>query len=343
MTTALIMLAIISALAVTVAVGCRKADKETFFDINNSSVMRGAFSIIILLVHVPSGYTNRIQDMVGSFAYIGVTFFFMTSAYGLMLNNIKNPQSIKHFWKNRLIKLFLPMILINVLFFIITFIDSGQLSISRLLSVNNWVAQLLLFYVAFYIVFRFIKLGTTAKVVIVSGFIAAFSLVAYFFAEHLYFSWAVESFGFVYGMILALQKEKIYTLLSKKFILKLLSLSGLSAVFGVAYLKFKDVFFLGGYLLRTFLGIFILLLILTINTRLSFSNPVSLLLGSISYEVYLIHAFVFDMLIKHTPSLQSGVFILCCIIITLLLSFGISSLSKLILSLIHKKPSKKTN
>lgn len=340
MTTALIMLAIISALAVIAAVGCRKADKETFFDINNTSVMRGVFSIIILLVHVPQGYTNRIQDMVGSFAYIGVTFFFMTSAYGLMLNITKNPLSIKHFWQKRLVKLLLPMFVINVLFFIITFIESGQLSISRLLNVNNWVAQLLLFYLAFFVVFRFTKLCITAKVAMVSTFVVAFSLVAYFFSQYLYFSWAVESFGFIYGMVLALHKEKIYTLLSTKPLLKLSVLTVLSLVSGVAYLKFKYVFFFGDYLLKIFLGIFILLLILAVNTRISFSNPISLLLGSISYEVYLIHAFVFDKLMLYVPSLQSGVFILCCIIITTLLSLAVKFICKLIFQLSGKKDKK---
>lgn len=336
MTTMLIMLAIILTLAVIVIAGCRKASDETFFDINNSNVMRGAFSIIILFVHVPQGYTNRIQDMIGSFAYVGVTFFFMTSAYGLMLGFLKNPDSIKRFWKKRLLKLFLPMGLINVLFFIITFLDNGELNLSRLLSINNWVAQLILFYFVFWLVFRFTKLSNMVRASVVSGFIVLFSLFAYFFAEHLPFSWAVEAFGFIYGMLLALYKEQIYGLLNKKFMLKLSALAVLSLVFGVAYLKFKGIYFFGSYLLRLFLGLFIVLFILAINTRITFSNPASLFMGRISYEVYLIHAFVFDMISAHMPTLESGVFILSGIIITVVLSIAVSCLGKFILSLFDK-------
>ncbi len=340
MTTALIMFAIILALGVIVIAGCKKANKETFFDINNSSVMRGAFSIIILFVHVPQGYTNRIQDMVGSFAYVGVTFFFMTSAYGLTLSVLRRPDCIKHFWKRRLVKLFVPMFLINVLFFILTFLDSGQLSLGRLLSVNNWVAQLILFYFVFWLVFRFTKLCTIAKVAVVSGFIVVFSLVAYFFAQYLPFSWAVEAFGFIYGMLLALHKEQIYSFISKKFIWKLSALAVLSCAFGVAYLKYKDIFFFGGYVLRLFLGLFIILLVLAINTKTAFANKVSLFLGSISYEIYLIHAFVFDMISKHIPTLESGVFILSGIVITVALSTAVSYMGKFILSLFNKKDTK---
>ena len=50
------------------------------FDKQNSNAMRGFWCVIVILVHIPAAYQNRLQDMLGSFAYIGVTFFFMTSA-----------------------------------------------------------------------------------------------------------------------------------------------------------------------------------------------------------------------------------------------------------------------
>lgn len=49
--------------------------KSTFFDLESTNCMRGFWCIIILLVHIPSEYQNSIQDAIGSFAYIGVTFF----------------------------------------------------------------------------------------------------------------------------------------------------------------------------------------------------------------------------------------------------------------------------
>ncbi len=59
-------------------------DTSHFFNLTaNTTAMRGFWCIIVILVHIPAVYQNRIQDLMGSFAYIGVTFFFMTSAYGL--------------------------------------------------------------------------------------------------------------------------------------------------------------------------------------------------------------------------------------------------------------------
>ena len=90
-------------------------DTSHFFNLTNTTAMRGFWCIIVILVHIPAVYQNRIQDLMGSFAYIGVTFFFMTSAYGLKVGAKKNPDSTKVFWRRRLPKLLIPMFLVNVL------------------------------------------------------------------------------------------------------------------------------------------------------------------------------------------------------------------------------------
>lgn len=54
-----------------------------FFDKENSNAMREFWCIIVVLVYIPSMFQNKIQDILRSFAYIGVMFFIMTSSYGL--------------------------------------------------------------------------------------------------------------------------------------------------------------------------------------------------------------------------------------------------------------------
>lgn len=41
-----------------------------FFNKENSNALRGFWCLIVVLVHVPGAYQNRIQDIIGSFAYI---------------------------------------------------------------------------------------------------------------------------------------------------------------------------------------------------------------------------------------------------------------------------------
>ena len=78
MLTYAIMFFILIFLGVTLIMGAKLADGgDHFFDQANTTALRGFWCMVVILVHTPVMYQNRIQDMIGSFAYIGVTFFFM--------------------------------------------------------------------------------------------------------------------------------------------------------------------------------------------------------------------------------------------------------------------------
>ena len=84
MMTNLIMAGILLVLAALLLASAEyRPDGAHFFNRENSGVMRGFWCLIVVLVHIPAAYQNRAQDMLGSFAYVGVTFFFLTSACGL--------------------------------------------------------------------------------------------------------------------------------------------------------------------------------------------------------------------------------------------------------------------
>ena len=81
----LIMIFLLFLLTLTVLIGIKPInDSNDILPIEESNIFRGIWAIIIIMVHVPQEYYNFIQDTIGSFAYIGVTFFFMCSSYGLM-------------------------------------------------------------------------------------------------------------------------------------------------------------------------------------------------------------------------------------------------------------------
>ena len=80
--------------------GCKfNKCKNVGLDISDSNILKGLWAIIITMVHIPSVYQNSIQDMIGSFAYVGVIFFSLTSYFGLMNGIEKNNNYLKHFWK----------------------------------------------------------------------------------------------------------------------------------------------------------------------------------------------------------------------------------------------------
>lgn len=139
------------------------------FDKQNSNAMRGFWCVIVILVHIPAAYQNRLQDMLGSFAYIGVTFFFMTSAYGLRLSIAKNPDSLKYFWRKRLPKLLIPMLLVNIVSLIYHLVEGKGISFSTLINFNGWVQWLLVCYVIFWAVNRFVTFDKHLPAILLFG------------------------------------------------------------------------------------------------------------------------------------------------------------------------------
>lgn len=118
--------------------------------------------------------------------------------------------------------------------------------------------------------------------------------------------------------------------MDKHRMMKAIVLCLISAILGVTYLKYKVVWFWGEYLLKVILGIAIILFLFTATSNRKIGNPFGVWLGSISFEIYLSHEIVMGLLAFLIPDMQSGVFILSTVILTMLLSWGIHSVDKAI-------------
>ena len=311
----------------------------TFFDIESTNCMRGFWCIIVLLVHIPEVYQNPIQDALGSFAYIAVTFFFMTSGYGLTLGVQKRPDSIREgFWKRRVGKLLLPLVLVNVLRLLAEWVTSGEFDLLNLLHVNAFVRQILAFYLLFWLVFRFLGcLPFGGKAGLLCGVVAVFSIAVYLVGDNPLFAWPVETFGFMYGILLALYKDKLCAFARHRWLLKSGAVCVAALALGVAYLKFKAVPLAGDYVCKLLLGAAILLLVLFLNSKLPLGNSVSRFLGGISYEVYLAHDVVFIALSAVPVVFDSGVYVVLSVALTVLLSYLVHLGSGGLLRLFSKK------
>lgn len=328
--TNIIMLTIVFLFGILVLFRDKTAKHSEFFDLPTTNTMRGIWCWIVLLVHVPEKYQNTIQDMLGSFAYVGVTFFFLSSGYGLMLGiEKKGVLSLKGFWKRRLSKLLIPMILINILTFVSEGIVFGEFSCLVLISIAGFVRQLLLFYAVFWLVFSLVqgKVGHTLRIFLICVITVLLSVCFYVLGEKIPFGWPCETLGFAYGIILAHYRERIYAFFKKRWILKSGILGLLSLCLGVLYLKTKQIDFWGNYLTKIALGIAILACILCITAVYKIGNPVSRYFGKVSYEIFLIHGVAFTIVSAFPVSLNSGVFILVSMALTLMLSVFVNMVS----------------
>lgn len=319
--TNVIMMLILLLLALTMLYKTELVDNnEQWFSKTSTSAMRGFWSIVIILVHIPEAYQNPLQDMAGSFAYVGVTFFFMTSAYGLKL---AQSAGIEKFWLRRLPKLMIPMLCVNLAAIFLT----GAAPLPRLFSVDKWVIWLLSCYLIFWAVYRS---ACKHKDAIVCFCVMAYSMI--WFTVWPNRGWPTEIYGFIWGILLANMKGRITGKISTKSWAGLCCICCIAAgILGVLYLKYKPIIFWGNYLLKICLGLAIIVLILCLNLKIRIGNQINLFLGRISYEVYLSHVTVMKCIVKIRPGLQSGQFIVASILGTLVLAAVIHEISSGIL------------
>ncbi len=310
-----------------------------FFDTTNSMAMRGFWCLIVILVHVPVAYTNRVQDMIGSFAYIGVTFFFMTSSYGLTLSHDKDPDRIKMFWRKRLPKLLIVSLLVNIFFVIATRLIFGdEITLKNLLSINGWVIWLIACYFAFWISRLLFKKETLAKALTVLLVIIG-SVIMYALSRKGVYSstiWATECFGFIWGILLASKRDEFLGFFLKKWQMKLAISCGIAGLLGISYLKFKPVPVAGDYLLKIVLGLAITAFVLVFNTRVELGNKINLFLGKISFEIYLVHLGVFHLFSRFDFWKSSSVFIITCMIATVVIAYLLNIISGLMLKKLNE-------
>lgn len=306
-------------------------DNAQFMSKNTTDTLKALCAIVVVMVHFPTAYQNTLQDAVGSFAYVAVTFFFLFSAFGMQWSLSNRPNYLKHFWKRRLVALLLPPILINIIFCVIQSLNMGSFQIDTLTYVNNYVVVLLEYCLLFYVVMAFCKYRRVKSskwaFVLMSAAILISSLLLYFLTispvDGRHGSmWCVERLGLIWGLLIFAFFAMIKKWMGKYTISKLCLFSIVSIILGILYIKgCKNVFFWGEYLLRASLGLSLVITVLLLVRRLEIGNKITRFLGSISYEIYLSHGFVMSVLAFNFPALSSGEFIILTYFVTILLSW----------------------
>ena len=307
---------------------------DAFFDKENSIAFRGIWCIIVILVHIPAQYRNALQDIAGSFAYIGVTFYFMASGYGLSLGVMRNGGLQKGFWRKRLPKLLLSQLLVNLCAAVLFWALLGDApTILSVLWVARWLRWLLACYVVFWVAHKLCKNTAFAHSIIGIG-VLILSIGQYVLKNAGILNetiWPTEIFGFLWGILLANLAAKFQNFSRQKWLLKAGIFCISALILGVLYLKFKPVPVWGDYLLKTLLGLAILVFMLLLNTKISIGNKALNFLGGISYEMYLSHTVIISLIQRLCPELISGVFIWLVLIGSFALSVLIWYVSRLLL------------
>ncbi|WP_394927033.1 acyltransferase family protein [uncultured Robinsoniella sp.] len=273
-------------------------DKQYFSRENNNNY-RGLFAVGIMLHHISQ--QTACDGIFIIWRYVGfifVSYFFFSSGYGLMLGVLEKKDYLKHFWKKRILTLFVPYWIVNTLFVLREFslgsrhsfweYAASYLGFSRM--EHLWyVSVILISYVVFYFCFRLFKTRTA---------IGGMSIVCMVYIVlgcifHLNETWIASVSAFVIGILWKYEEEHIVVYLETGFLRKyvLVILLFISLFAGRLLLALKGI---DGILLQTFMrnaiSISFVALILMTSMKVKWKDYRTFgFLGSISYELYMIH------------------------------------------------------
>ena len=255
------------------------------------NVLKGLFIVLIMLAHIGNQFGIRYLNPLGSW---GVAVFLFCSGYGLQISYSKG--GLKKFWQKRILTAYLPYLLIEIVGYIFLYGKIGvkdiilDLLLISPLHPFGWYMQYIFYlYIAFYVASLIFK-----KDAIRCTVVFLFALCLFVFARSLF---KQQIFTFTFGMLTAIYYKNISKYFSNLWICSVSILLGVSCLATKQLSLVRDSYWAIFYICEALQTFFLMLGAITFVSIIS--NKVSKyllkpfeLVGIISYEVYLIHAFL---------------------------------------------------
>lgn len=297
------MLILCVALAAICLYKIRLAPKGTFFQntlsLEATKPYRGLFAVVIMLAHL-QGYIgqNDIFDILLGLAYILVGYFYFMSGFGLYTSVLKKPNYIKTFLPMRLLSVYLPYVLTNLVYiFYASYAYSpfelpeflrAMFSPVFLINGTAWyVISIIIFYVAFYVIFRLLK-GKTALAGIT---LFTFGYIAFCIITQKQYYWYASCIAFLAGVLLVQFKEKL-SVYAKKYYFLAVPVCAVAWLFGQKYSALGKA--VGGPVLECLFFITACVgfcaTVVLVSKKVQIGNGVLSFLSEISLELYLVHS-----------------------------------------------------
>lgn len=301
--------------------------KFQWMDRNYTTAIKGFAILTVVWAHSGAKLgVGGIQFIAG----IGVALFLICSGYGLEISYEKN--GLKGFWKKRLLGVCLPFWVVELVGLLVT----GDFSVKTYLldfcflkpatSYGWFMGYIVVCYLIFYTVKRFIKGSKMQTTALLGVFAIWFVSDSLFFANpDMPFLRARQMLSFPCGVLLAMNKEKIENALTKTKSVLILTGGGTTCLLFMAVTQLHTVKEMP-YLVSNAMAILTCLPmavgILVFGKAFSglFENRMLMEVGTISYEIYLIHAFTLNQI---KPAMMSiSIFIVITCVLACILHVG---------------------
>lgn len=309
-----------------------KECNENPLNLENSNAVKGIAAIAVVLHHISQRVANPgALEIFNNVGYLAVSLFFFYSGYGLMRSYDTKENYLNKFWTNRIPKILIPFVLANILFIIVypgifgvsySIFDIFQYILGiKLIDGYKWyIIAMLIFYISFYLIFKYIDRNKAIIGMFLS--VTCYVLICKLIGKGIW--WYNSVYPFFIGIIFGAYSEFIFDFFRKRYFIIFL---GVLVVFNQTH---KAGELTGDVLMSVISSVFFVLTCVCILMKLEIGNKVLNLLGSISYEIYLVHRIFLDGLIGVN---DKYVYIILCLSLSILLAYIFSIFEKYIIKI----------
>lgn len=292
-------------------------EQDISFSKNTSTQLQGLFIIIIAIHHIsqqmnPAGLLEYFHY----FGYLAVGAFFFISGFGLMKSIKKYDTYLDSFLQKKIVQIYVPFIIINILTLIISAIYgmtfNGDQLLRDVLGIvlidgSSWfIITILIFYLFFYISFK--NNNTLKSLIIITILVLSYMMLCIYFQKG---AWTfVSSLSFPLGIYYAYFEKRLNNIIRKNYI-KILILS--------TFLFFSSFIF---YILDIFKPSIVIsvilfsILILIIFLKIKPNSQLFNFIGKKSLYIYLIH-YKLLVIFSFFAKIDSGLWIIAYILIVI--------------------------
>ena len=285
-----------------------------YLEKNSTNGLKGLLAIGIVLHHLSQWISSG--ETFSNFQYMGtyiVSIFFFLSGYGLYIQTKVKPDYLTNFFRKRLLKILIPFVFISGIYLIyrmaylkeiinLNFFYNLFLKNTTIIY-NGWFVNIIILtYIFFYISFKFIKNATVA-ITVNFIFIALYIVVA--IKLNYGFWWYNSILTFIIGLVWAKKKKVIDYIFEKYYFLSLILFTILIFISHKYSIVLSKVGLVDTYsyaIAANIDNIIFTIYFMLIIKNIDFNNNYLLKLGSISFELYMIHGLAIAFFSKYFTS-----------------------------------------
>ncbi|MDO4742455.1 MAG: acyltransferase family protein [bacterium] len=300
---------------------------KDYLSIKNTNCLKLIFVAVVVIHHLYQKLSvpqeGVIADMFYSLGYLSVSVFFFLTGYGLFAQyRLKGDSYLKNFFRNRILYLYCICLVLIPVFCLLNFAFGYSLSLNTFVRsflfggtviISGWFLQsILLFYIIFYLAFRFTKTDKYKIPLVFAGLVVYFCICKLMALPD---KWFQSCLPFVLGLIWCKYESKIEPILkpfSNACIIATFSLVLFLA--SLILCRIAEVLYMP---IKIFSTLAFVVLVVTVSTRLSFQKTFLSRLGGYYLEIYIAQGICINLFHNKNLYIQNDLLFILCVLVTL--------------------------